>query len=166
MVPIRATQKTPSETYNFEPSLSDVMLYSMFFFQDLARIRALIRELWSGYSQGRTALITATLVTNTAIELIQRNVEELFATMAEWRHLEIPDQHKWAQVALRYICIATGTRPGEQLYDPALDFVCGKTFALVNIFLAVTCTRSALLKYAITILRCRSTICYSRSFIT
>lgn len=95
VVPARIAQKSSTDTYNIEATYTDMFMYSMFFFQDLGKIRALIKNLWADYIQGHSDLTTATLVTNTAIELIQRNVDELFAAMAEWRHLDVPPQDKW-----------------------------------------------------------------------
>lgn len=66
-------------------SLYDEVLFStVLFFQDLQAIRELIRKTWSEYRAGRTELSTASLLTNTAVELIQRNTEEHLDSIKRW----------------------------------------------------------------------------------
>ena len=62
----------------------EVLFSSVLFFQDLREIRELIRKTWSEYRAGRTELPTATLLTNMAIELIQRSPKEHLDSIKRW----------------------------------------------------------------------------------
>lgn len=139
VVPARTAQKSFTDTYNIEATLGDVFMCSMFFFWDLRKIRVLIQNLWGDYIQGHSNLTTATLVTNTAIDLIQRNVDELFAVMAEWRHLEVPNQDEWIPWVYANICIAMSEdvqyEEEEQVTEKfkfATELVCIETFKRIQ----------------------------------
>ncbi|KAE8249917.1 hypothetical protein A4X13_0g5022 [Tilletia indica] len=49
------------------------------FFSDLHDVRDYIRELWLDYNEGRTDLLTASVTTNTALELLRRPHEDVMA---------------------------------------------------------------------------------------
>lgn len=66
------------------PEHDEVLLSSIFYVQDVNVIRDKLRSIWSDYRQGRSSLTTASIVTNTAIELLQRSCEEHLNLIKEW----------------------------------------------------------------------------------
>jgi hypothetical protein len=53
------------------------------FFRDLDRLRDFLRDLWLDYKAGLSDLITVSVTTNTALELVQRAEQNFLATLPE-----------------------------------------------------------------------------------
>ncbi|KAL9109590.1 MAG: hypothetical protein Q9227_005770 [Pyrenula ochraceoflavens] len=93
---------------------SDEVEQEMFFaayclFADLNRIRTFIRELWKQYHQDKVDLITASVTTNTAIELgrrIQADFDNSF---------EINDALSSSMLVQQLAGIITGQMPGQRV---------------------------------------------------
>lgn len=78
------SRKSPSKaTYEEIESQVDMLVASWFFFRDLKATRDFLKDVWSDYRQGRTGLIAASLVTNTALEQIQQNTEDHWEVIAK-----------------------------------------------------------------------------------
>ncbi|CAG8979258.1 hypothetical protein HYALB_00012899 [Hymenoscyphus albidus] len=71
----------------------EVLFACIFFFQDFHSTRLLLREAWKDYRDGEDSLMAVSLITNTAIELIQRAVTELL-TEINGRHEHAPTERK------------------------------------------------------------------------
>ena len=90
--PIRATtsplggKPSPEKVYELESSTAvgdaaDDALFAIFcLLDDLHRIRGSILQLWSDYRERKVDLITASVTTNTALELAQRAEEDFLAS--------------------------------------------------------------------------------------
>ena len=72
------------KVYDVESLHDEVLIASIFFFQDMNDIREYIRNLWSDYRKGTTELTTASLLSNTAIEMIQRSTVEHLDLIKRW----------------------------------------------------------------------------------
>lgn len=80
--PVQGRTKAQKEkAYIVETTPYDILVSSVFFFRDLNEFGIHLRELWTGYRKGEVDLTAASLITNTAIELIERNTEEQLSTL-------------------------------------------------------------------------------------
>ncbi len=70
--------------YDMETLHDEVLISSICYYQDLNATRDFIRNVWSDYREGLTALMTVSLLTNTAIEQIQRNTEDHLLMIKRW----------------------------------------------------------------------------------
>jgi hypothetical protein len=130
----------PKQTYDIERMHDEILMSSLFFFHDLSQIRELVRVVWMDYSQGRADLSTASLVTNTAIEIMQRNLEDHLAIMAG-QH-EAPEEDDWIFWVYAHIChgmdLHHRERPGDSInfetYHQA-EYVCLPVFNIIKDFI-------------------------------
>jgi hypothetical protein len=130
----------PKQTYDIERAHDEILVSSLFFFHDLSQIRDFVRELWTDYGQGRADLSTASLVTNTAIEIMQRNLEDHIAMMAG-QHGS-PEEDDWIFWVYAHIChgmdLHHRERPGDlinfETYHQA-EFVCLPVFDIIKEFM-------------------------------
>ena len=76
-------QITPSPprnvTYEINPTDEEVYFAIYCFFDDLNRLRDFLRDLWSDYKASRADLITVSVTTNTAIDLVHRAEQDFVA---------------------------------------------------------------------------------------
>lgn len=108
---VKATSKP---IYDMELLHDEVLFSSVLFFQDLEAIRRLIRKTWSEYRGGRTELSTASLLTNTAIEIIQRSTKEHLDSIKRWS--DAPEEKDFIFWFYTHICkeaITDGEKPGD-----------------------------------------------------
>jgi hypothetical protein len=92
----------------------------------LNQIWELVRAVWTDYSQGIADLSAAPLVTNTAIEIIRRNLED---------HLVTTLEDDWIFWVYCHICHDIDIDDRERPYDPVnyatyhqADYVCLDVF--------------------------------------
>lgn len=130
----------PRQTYDIESMHDDILTSSLFFFHDLNEIRELIRAVWLDYSQGKADLSTASLVTNTAIEIIQRNLDDHLAAMAGQHGA--PEQQNWIWWVYAHICHGMDFQNLETPEDPInfetyqqADYVCYLVFDIIQAFM-------------------------------
>lgn len=91
-----------ADPIDIQPSKDEWILSSIFFFDDLARIRMHIKNVWGEYKRGETDLVTASFITNAAIELIRRSTAEQLALMRKWE--DAPGEDCWIFYVYKYIC--------------------------------------------------------------
>jgi hypothetical protein len=96
-------------TYEMEDTDDAEIGFALYcFFNDLNRLREFLRHLWSDYQAGNVDLITASVTTNTAMELVQREEKEFFAMYP------ILGGHQLAEVLYDMICEMRGQDPGAR----------------------------------------------------
>jgi hypothetical protein len=130
----------PKQTYDIERTHDEILMSSLFFFHDLSQIRELVRAVWMDYGQGLADLSTASLVTNTAIEVMQRNLEDHLAAMAGQHGA--PNQDDWIYWVYAHIChdmdVHHREQPGDSInfatYHQA-DYVCLPVLDIVKEFI-------------------------------
>ncbi|KAG4435219.1 hypothetical protein IFR05_009295 [Cadophora sp. M221] len=69
--------KRPERKYGIEEAAADYAMGVFFFFQDLNKVRDYLKSLWQDYRDGKVDLVSASVTTNCAFELIERNEEQL-----------------------------------------------------------------------------------------
>lgn len=62
-----------------ESTDEDLYFATYCFFDDLDRLRDFLQDLWSSYKARKLSLITASVTTNTAIELVHRAEQDFVA---------------------------------------------------------------------------------------
>jgi hypothetical protein len=99
----------------------------------LNQIRELIRAVWIDYSRGIANLSSASLVTNTAIEIIRRNLEDHLATMVTLQGA--PLEEDWIFWVYCHICHDIDIDDRERPDNPVnyatyhqVDYVCLHVF--------------------------------------
>lgn len=115
--PKAKTMAASKPVYDMESLYDEVLFSSVLFFQDLESIRKLIRKTWSEYRAGRTELSTASLLTNTAIELIQRSTKEHLDSIKRWP--DAPEEKDFIYWFYAHICkedITDRERPGDYIH--------------------------------------------------
>jgi hypothetical protein len=97
-----------SVTYEINNETTDDELHFAIhcFFDDLNRLRDFLDELWSDYKNGRVDLITASVTTNTAIDLVHRAEKELLASFPE-----LDTYAKTGLVFYIFMCLVRGEDP-------------------------------------------------------
>ncbi|KAN0062418.1 hypothetical protein ACQY0O_005302 [Thecaphora frezii] len=76
--PPRLSSFPPSQAlYAVEEEEDEVFFYLLAFFSDLNNLRGFLRQTWSDYRDAKLSLVTASLVTNTAIELIRKTHDDV-----------------------------------------------------------------------------------------
>ncbi|KAI8904491.1 hypothetical protein DFJ77DRAFT_480405 [Powellomyces hirtus] len=83
------------------------MLYCLF--KDLNNIRLFLQETWSEYREGKIDLITASVTTNTAIDLVRDMQDDLCSL-----HPDIGDYETATGVLFVYACFARGEDPSAR----------------------------------------------------
>ncbi|EPQ27820.1 uncharacterized protein PFL1_04565 [Pseudozyma flocculosa PF-1] len=73
----RATQ--PSAVYSLEEDEDEVLFYVIAFYRDLHNLREYLMQTWADYRRGKISLVTASIVTNTALEAIRKTHDEFSA---------------------------------------------------------------------------------------
>ena len=108
---------TSKPIYDMEFLHDEVLFSSVFFFQDLEAIREFVRKTWSGYRAGRTELSTASLLTNTAIEMIQRSTREHLDSIKRWPDAPAEkDFISWFFAHTSKEAITGGEKPGDYVH--------------------------------------------------
>ncbi|KAF7869865.1 hypothetical protein EAF04_004649 [Stromatinia cepivora] len=71
-----------STTYELEDESIEMRMSLMIFhfFEDLHRIQDFLHGIWKSYKNGKLDLVSASLITNLAFEVVRRNEEEILAT--------------------------------------------------------------------------------------
>ncbi|ESZ92597.1 hypothetical protein SBOR_7014 [Sclerotinia borealis F-4128] len=71
-----------STTYELEDESIEMKMSLMifYFFEDLHRIQEFLHGVWKKYKSGKLDLVSASLITNSAFEIVHRNEEEILAT--------------------------------------------------------------------------------------
>lgn len=105
---------TSKPIYDMEFLQDEVLFSSVLFFQDLEAIREIIRKTWSGYRAGRTELSNASLLTNTATEIIRRSTKEHLDSIKRWS--DAPKEKDFIARFFANTCkeaITGGEKPGD-----------------------------------------------------
>ncbi|WVF69661.1 hypothetical protein IAT40_004440 [Kwoniella sp. CBS 6097] len=68
-------------TFAPEPDLDDLVIRMLAFFEDMHDIRDEIKALWNRYKSGEIDLITASVTTNTALELLRSSHDDVVKTI-------------------------------------------------------------------------------------
>ncbi|KAK0559480.1 hypothetical protein OC844_004382 [Tilletia horrida] len=83
--PPRPDKKAPAQnqnaTFDLLRSEEEALLDVALFFNDLQDVRDYVRELWEDYRNGKRDLITVSVSTNTAIELLRRPHDEVMSRL-------------------------------------------------------------------------------------
>ncbi|KAK4692795.1 hypothetical protein P7C71_g4476, partial [Lecanoromycetidae sp. Uapishka_2] len=90
------------EVYDVQSMHDEVLIASIFFFQDLNNIRQYLRSVWSDHRAGHTGLMTASILTNTAMELIQRSTKDHLVMIKQWP--DAPDEEDFIYWVYAHIC--------------------------------------------------------------
>lgn len=143
-VPVTAQQPNQNtlldHSYDIEPSRSDFLFASLLFFRDLNEIRELVRTVWVDYSKGRASLIMASLLTNTSIDIIRRNLEDHLS--AAGLQQDAPEEKDWIDWVYSSGCIGIDLHYREHPVDPInfstyqqADYFCLLTFDIIKTFM-------------------------------
>lgn len=90
---VSLTTQTSAHVAKYDIAGHDEVLFAcIFFFQDFNLTRDILREAWKDYRNGIDSLMAVSLITNTAIELIQRAASELLEEINNSRHEDAPDE--------------------------------------------------------------------------
>ena len=92
----------PENVYDIESLHDEVLISSVCFFRDLNAVRDSIRGVWSDYRAGSLGLMTASLLTSTAIEMIHRSTEDHLAMMKRWP--DAPEEQNFIYWLYAHIC--------------------------------------------------------------
>jgi hypothetical protein len=76
----QATPAPPKMKYEMESTIEDMYFAIFCLFDDLNRLRKFLLDLWTQYKLGSCDLITASVTTNSAIELVHRAEKDLAAS--------------------------------------------------------------------------------------
>ena len=76
--------QSPGKIHDVMSLHDEVLVASILFLQDIERFRHHTRSIWSEVRKGAIALETASLLTNTAMELIQGSTEEDLDLIRKW----------------------------------------------------------------------------------
>jgi hypothetical protein len=127
-------------SYDIEPSLNEVLFASLLFFRDFNEIRERVRTVWVDYSQGRASLIMASLLTNTAFEIIRRNLEDQLSGAALQQ--DAPKENDWIAWVYSSSCNGIDLHYREHPVDPInfstyqqADYFCLLTFDIIKTFM-------------------------------
>ncbi|KAJ3296684.1 hypothetical protein HK104_001363 [Borealophlyctis nickersoniae] len=94
------------EVYDVEYEESEVIFATFCLFEDLADIRRFLQQTWTDYREGRIDLITASVTTNTAVDLVRDAEEELVGL-----YPYLTDYEKVIDVPYVYACVCRGEDP-------------------------------------------------------
>ena len=83
------TQHQPQTRYQMESSEGDTQFAIFCLLEDLGHMRKYICQIWQDYSSGTLDLISASVTTNTAIELIRRAEEDFVTVFPELSTYEL-----------------------------------------------------------------------------
>lgn len=111
-----------------EAELEEVYFAVHCLFNDFHNLRQYLRAVWDGYKRGAFDLMSASIVTDTAIDFARGYVEQF--TIAYPKH---PDFEKHVNLMYVQICLGAGHDPGEKehtddemnfaVYDEAEEFL-------------------------------------------
>jgi hypothetical protein len=83
----KSGKSPPSERTTFvpeqQPQTDEFLLGSFCFFQDLQDVRSFLQDIWQRHKQKQVALMTASLVTNTALDFVRRTEQDFMITFAQ-----------------------------------------------------------------------------------
>jgi hypothetical protein len=102
----QVTRPPPKVNYEMETTDEEVYFAIYCFFDDLDRLREFIRQLWSDYKNGLSDLITTSVTTNHALELVQQAEKDLASSFPEHDTYE-----KTAELFYLAVCILRGEDP-------------------------------------------------------
>ncbi|KAJ3089487.1 hypothetical protein HK102_006278 [Quaeritorhiza haematococci] len=84
-------------------------LFALFcFFEDLKEMRTFLSELWKDYRDGKVDLVTVSVTTNTALDLIPRAQDDLLSF-----HPDLDDYDKVVKVMYVSACLSRGEDPSN-----------------------------------------------------
>lgn len=102
-------KKPPSQTYNFDDEVDEAeeKLFHIFcLFEDLERIRNFLQQTWKDYGTKTIDLMTASLTTNTALDLVREQCDEFVKLYPDMDGLGGATQMVWIMH-----CLASGRGP-------------------------------------------------------
>ncbi|EEP79996.1 predicted protein [Uncinocarpus reesii 1704] len=105
--------KSKSPIYEPEESTWDVRFSIFCLFEDLHKIREQVIKVWTEYNKGELDLVSASIITQAAIELVRRAEKEIYQTYADF----FPTQ---SYEKLVY-CLWCGSPFSDKLADGKLD---------------------------------------------
>ena len=100
------TETKPGSTYEFPPTDEEVYFALFCFFNDLADLREYLSMIWTEYREGNIDLVSASITTNTAFELVQRSEKDLISTFPK-----LSDYEKSAVFFYALMCILRDEKP-------------------------------------------------------
>ena len=71
--------------YQMEPDDGEVYFALYCFFDDLNHMRDHLQQIWRDYKHGKETLVTASVITNTAFQLVQQAEQELMTTLPQFK---------------------------------------------------------------------------------
>ncbi|ORZ34818.1 hypothetical protein BCR44DRAFT_1461660 [Catenaria anguillulae PL171] len=108
----KGNKKQQQQTYRVEDDDGEVLLSLFCFFNDIDRVRTFLKETWTQYRDGTLDLVTASLVTSTAMDLVRQAQADLLAF-----HPRLDDYLKVTNVLYLHACLMRGLPPSP--LDPA-----------------------------------------------
>jgi hypothetical protein len=129
----------PPRRYEVEADKEEVYFALYCFFDDLDRLRKFIYDLWSDYRVGKTDLITASVTTNMAINLVHRAEQEFITIFPK-----LDSYDKMSGVFYWIMCHIRGEDPADRefpddLVNPAMVDVADWLYMPVNVLLNSFC---------------------------
>ncbi|KAI9091296.1 hypothetical protein DFS34DRAFT_329689 [Phlyctochytrium arcticum] len=103
-----AAYEIDHQEYDVEEDDSEVFFSVYCLFKDLANIRAFIQDLWKEYKAGKVDLVTASVTTNTALEMIH-DLQEDFTTL----HPLIEDYASARDILYLSVALRRGEHPNS-----------------------------------------------------
>lgn len=94
---------TSKPVYDMEFLYHEALFSSFLFSQDFEAICELIRKAWPEYRVARIKISTASLLTKTAIELIQRSTKEHLDLIKRWP--DAPEEEDFISWFYKHICM-------------------------------------------------------------
>jgi hypothetical protein len=135
VVPASTQQK-----YDIESDHNEIIMSSLFFFRDLKYIRDYLTGLWARYVIDEMDLVTVTVVTNTAIELLHHTIQELMSAISG-KH-GAPGEQDWIRWVYTHICpslnmndLDTREYPVSSATTLQADFTCLPALIIVERFM-------------------------------
>lgn len=110
----KQTKETPVELLEEEPT-AGLFFAAFCFFNDLGIIKAHLMALWLEYKNGTTDLITASTITDVAIEMVRKLETELFKILPQVDSFE-----QLVDMMLDASCIANGLDLDRSLRDASI----------------------------------------------
>ncbi|CZR52825.1 uncharacterized protein PAC_02702 [Phialocephala subalpina] len=117
----KAVKKKPTSseyTYELKDDPADFSTEIFYFFHDLNKIRTYLKQLWKDYQDGKVELPTASIATDTAIEMVQRNEREFLKSMERYARKETIKGYETTAVLLWYIVCESHGLQGNEFTDP------------------------------------------------
>ncbi|WVQ98197.1 hypothetical protein IAU59_005319 [Kwoniella sp. CBS 9459] len=103
-------------TFAPEPDVEELVVRMLAFFEDMHDIRDEIIALWGGYKSGEIDLITASVTTNTALELLRSSHDDVVKTVLPAFDNDLPR----LMAVIYNLLISVFSRPGSRAEGPPL----------------------------------------------